>query len=356
MRRLHFLRTYADELPIVILALCFLAAGCNEPPTEVATQPGPPWIVYTKSSSALVNNSVSAIAIDGEGNKWIGTDGGANRFNEGSWQVFTDELTYNGPVGVSAQVNAIGLGKDRTVWFGLAGGGVRMYNRFGQKYVWRSFTTPDLRSDMVYALAGDNFNNMWAGTSLGVSRYFPSATVPEEGIWLQYRAGNSLIPDEPVKSIGVNQNDNTIWFGTYSHGVVSYDGDINWDMSSPSNLPLPIISMTFNYHNVAWFGTYADWVYEYSVATTEWTRMGDSMKAGQLPDNFVNAVVVGNNVWFGTNKGLTKYDGKTWTTWTKDNSPLPDDVVKALAFDRKGNLWIGTTGGLAEFKEGGTIP
>ncbi len=350
------LATYCFPLWSTAFALCLLYSACIKTPTDSLPPSGPAWVVYNTSNSSLVDNRINAIVIDGEGNKWIGTDGGGNRFNEGSWQEFTDQLTFNGPVGVSARVNAIAVGKDESVWFGLAGGGVRVYNRFGQKYVWMNFTAPDLTSDMVYGLAVDNFNNTWIGTSLGVSRYIPSATEPQTGTWRRYMSGNSPIPDEPIKCVGINQNDNTTWFGTYSHGVVSYDGDINWDLSSPSDAPLPIISMTFNYHNVAWFGTYADWVYEYSVATTEWTRLGDSMQAGQLPDNFVNAVVVGNNVWFGTNKGLTKYDGSTWTTWNKSNSQLPDDEVKALAFDRKGNLWIGTTNGLAEFKEGGTIP
>lgn len=357
MKRLHCLRTYFSPLLPAMAVLWLLLPACNKTPSDTVPPPGPAWMIYTSATSPLVDNHVDAIVVDGEGNKWIATDGGANRFNQGSWQKFTDELNFNGPFGASAKVNAIAVGRDARVWFGLAGGGVRIFDRFGTGIrPWTSYTTPDLTSDMVYGVAVDIYNNTWVGTSVGVSRYVPSTTQAGVGAWYPYVGGNSLIPSEPVKCVGINPNDNTIWFGTYGHGVVSYDGDVNWDLSSPSNAPLPVISMTFNYHNVAWFGTYADWVYEYSVATTEWTRMGDSMKAGQLPDNFVNAVAVGNNVWFGTNNGLTRYDGTKWTTWNKDNSLLPDDEVTALAFDRKGNLWIGTANGLAEFKEGGTIP
>jgi ligand-binding sensor domain-containing protein len=37
---------------------------------------GSSWTVYNSSNSGLPSNSVYAIAIDGEGNKWIGTWGG----------------------------------------------------------------------------------------------------------------------------------------------------------------------------------------------------------------------------------------------------------------------------------------
>ena len=46
-----------------------------------------------------------------------------------------------------------------------------------------------------------------------------------------------------------------------------------------------------------------------------------------------------------------------WTVYNTDNSELPDDRVIALAFDARGNLWIGTNhGGLAVYREGGVIP
>jgi ligand-binding sensor domain-containing protein len=41
------------------------------------------WTVYNTSNSGLPYNSVRAIAIDGQGNKWIGTDGGLAVYREG---------------------------------------------------------------------------------------------------------------------------------------------------------------------------------------------------------------------------------------------------------------------------------
>ena len=44
----------------------------------------PEWINYTNSNPGLPNNNVNLIAIDGSGNKWLGTShGGLFVYNEG---------------------------------------------------------------------------------------------------------------------------------------------------------------------------------------------------------------------------------------------------------------------------------
>ena len=52
----------------------------------------------------------------------------------------------------------------------------------------------------------------------------------------------------------------------------------------------------------------------------------------------------GNDLWIGTLAGLVKFDKtrETWTTFTTENSGIPDDRILSLAFDSTGRLWIGT--------------
>jgi ligand-binding sensor domain-containing protein len=50
---------------------------------------GVKWTVYNTSNSGLPHNWVKAIAIDGEGNKWIGTwFGGLAKFDDVKWTVY----------------------------------------------------------------------------------------------------------------------------------------------------------------------------------------------------------------------------------------------------------------------------
>jgi serine phosphatase RsbU (regulator of sigma subunit) len=54
------------------------------------------------------------------------------------------------------------------------------------------------------------------------------------------------------------------------------------------------------------------------------------------------------DLWFGTNGGLSKYDGKTFTNFTEKEG-LINSTVWSMLQDRKGNLWFGTNGGLSKY-------
>lgn len=347
---------FVNVFLILIGFYLLMVTGCDTiEPGPI--QRGPAWIVYTQENSPLIYNDINAITIDGEGNKWFATDSGVSKLSRGSWERIDEMLEFETVFGVSRKVNAIAVAPDRSVWFGLGGGGVRRFNRYNPGLTWTSFTTPALLSNLIYSIAADVSGNIWVGTFAGVSRFIPNAADPSVGIWKQYTSENSPLPDEPIRSIALNPNDYVIWFGTSSQGVVSFDGDFDWNIDAPSDLPFPILSMGFDYSNIAWFGTFADWVYRYSISTAEWTHYADSSRGGGLAGNFVYAVAIDKKgvVWCGTNKGLTKFDGVNWKTYDKSNSPLPGDIVKALKFDVKENLWIGTTNGVAEFNELGIV-
>ena len=350
------MKTYIVILICISLGLFF--AGCEDPVTSTPTPRDEPWKVFTDENSPLENDAINSIVIGGLGERWIATDAGAYKYASKSWEKIQSQIEYQTAFGASSKVNCIATGHDGTIWFGLAGGGIKRMMRGYSGSVWQSHVAPDLTSDMVYSLTIDNAGHVWAGTAAGVSRFVPTGPTIAEGRWLRYTAGNSPLLDEPIRTMGQSPVDNLLWIGTYTQGVISYDGDADWNIYSPLNEPFPIISMTFTYGRAIWFGTYADWAYKYDIPTMEWAQVADSAHGGGLPSNFVNALAFGRNgeIWFGTPNGLTQLKGTEWKTWTSADSPLPDNNIRALVVDGRGNLWIGTRNGLAEFNEMGILP
>jgi ligand-binding sensor domain-containing protein len=62
-----------------------------------------------------------------------------------------------------------------------------------------------------------------------------------------------------------------------------------------------------------------------------------------LADNYVTAIAQDKqgNLWFGTDKGVSRYDGTHWKTFTTKDG-LANDFVTTIAVDKQGNLWFGT--------------
>ncbi len=91
--------------------------------------------------------------------------------------------------------------------------------------------------------------------------------------------------------------------------------------------------------------------YPQEIQEVETTRRVVSTKGDGLSGDEVRAIVVDrrDNVWLGTNSGLSKFDGKVWTNFSKSDG-LVDNEVTALCIDQKGSLWIGTRKGLSILK------
>jgi len=78
-----------------------------------------------------------------------------------------------------------------------------------------------------------------------------------------------------------------------------------------------------------------------------------SIKDG-LSQSSINAVVQDKQgfIWIGTQDGLNKYDGYSFTAYyhdPEDSSSICDNFIRALEVDSVGNIWIGTDNGLSKF-------
>jgi signal transduction histidine kinase/ligand-binding sensor domain-containing protein len=93
---------------------------------------------------------------------------------------------------------------------------------------------------------------------------------------------------------------------------------------------------------------------EPTTALADYGRQSWAMENG-LPQNTVHAVAQTRDgfVWLGTEAGLVRFDGNTFSVFDAGSSPaLPSGDIRCLLAAGDGALWVGTSSGLARWKDG----
>ena len=74
-----------------------------------------------------------------------------------------------------------------------------------------------------------------------------------------------------------------------------------------------------------------------------------------LASSFVNCISQDHLgfLWFGTEHGLSRFNGIKFQHFTAEKNGLKNDYINALLEDKEGNLWIGTDGGLTRLNASG---
>ena len=265
-----------------------------------------------------VPSCISAMQQDRHGHLWLGTgwlksgsEWGACRYDGSQLWRFT---TADGLV--NDRVRAIVEDRLGRLWFGTFGGGISCYD--GARF--QSYTTADgLSSNDVLSLLEDREGHIWIGTLDGLDRWdgqrfttFTAADGLSETYFMQDGA-----PRIGVSSL-LQDRQGRIWAGTW--GGLSY-----WDDRR--------------------FATYT--------------------QADGLANNWVRDVLEDRqgNIWAATGLwesgkktneekgGLSRWDGQRFETYTTKDG-LPDSMMRCLAEDRQGRIWVGTWGGGASCWDG----
>ncbi|TGE17001.1 type IX secretion system anionic LPS delivery protein PorZ [Hymenobacter elongatus] len=239
----------------------------------------------------------------------------------------------------------------------------------------RSFSVlADARSNTVDIFSGGYFNRYlqqdWLG---GFFEY-------KDGRWTNFT--NDNVPPTPglprFKDItrGIRTVDGTLYIATYGNGLLQWKGPEDFKQftqGTPGVTLRSAIPTDPNYTRITDLTTDAAgniWVVNrhpelksisglhlYNPSTGVWRNM--PYFAGF--DNLERIVVDDNGyVWVSQSRtgiGLIAYDpiNQNIRYFTTGNSELPSDEIYDLIKDRKGNIWVATSKGIAVFADPGTV-
>ena len=96
--------------------------------------------------------------------------------------------------------------------------------------------------------------------------------------------------------------------------------------------------------NHIWIGT---WGGGLSLFDTQTHTFRNFTTQDGLPGNFILALKQdpSGNIWIGSNKGLSRFDGKTFTNYSKLNG-LIGEFIFSIEFGSDHSLWVGSHRGM----------
>lgn len=217
-----------------------------------------------------------------------------------------------------------------------------------------SSSNSGLPSDNVYSVGADPYGGIWFGTHMGeFIRYTPNDTSKQ---WYVSEAADYGVYSS-ILSIATDLSDGTMWFGT--HGAVFSLTKSTPTVQSKLSVYDPVTSffpggsvysIAVDRSNVKWFGSYTYGVVSFDGYS--WTNypVGPNL----LPSAYVYDIAVDSNntKWVSSRGGVSSYDGASWITYNKANSNLICDTVFCVDINKNGTVWAGFYDGSAASFDG----
>lgn len=262
------------------------------------------------STESLRGNDVRAFSEDKEGNLWIATDGGLTMFNIKRRETHNPEY-INKKLG-DKLIKDVLIDTRGNLWIGTRDDGVVMVNLKTNTITDFNVTSSGTGNNKVVCIYEDKRNTIWVGTLGSGLFYFDKNS--HRFISLCEKDQEEYIPDKAFVTSIVEATDNTLWVGTL-------------------------------------YGLYAlqrktDNIFLYKVYYSNNTL-------GSLSSSRIQVIYEDpdEQLWFGTyDNGLNLLDKEngTFEHYIEGNG-LPNNSIKAIIADSKGNLWISSNSGLSKF-------
>ncbi|MGB5025526.1 MAG: two-component regulator propeller domain-containing protein, partial [Saprospiraceae bacterium] len=206
------------------------------------------------------------------------------------------------------------------------------------------FTTKDgLPDNTANCVTEDATGNIWFGTENGVSRF--------DGMRFSNFTEEDGLNDHFINAILKDKN-GKIWIGT-NKGMNCYNGKSFTNFTDRDHFPPQKVASLFeDSKNNIWIGCNATQAGGKGLCRFD----GKSLHYSIRP-YFVMYLCEDKNkaLWFAHNKGaehpnfaLYRYDGNSFSTITQQNQ-IDNPVIFGIIEDNKGSIWFGTSKGVCRY-------
>jgi signal transduction histidine kinase/ligand-binding sensor domain-containing protein len=268
----------------------------------------------------LANDFVESLFEDREGDIWAGTNNGLYRFRFG--KVFSLTKRDGLPSSEAASVETSGP----AVWVGTKAGLSRIEGLRVQQF---------LRGLDVLSLRATGNHKIWVGTTRGVFEIGGREKSP------------TIKPVTTKLSSVVAIEDDTagcVWLADAEKGLYRWKNGALTDLGRELGLGArKITTIRSQTDGTLWIGFFGGGLGFYKEGAFHELSSADRPLAGTVNDVYVQDH---SAVWFGTDSGLYRFDGKKFVNWDIEQG-LPGNRVLWLQADGENNFWLGFSTGIA---------
>lgn len=302
----------------------------------------------------LTQSSITDIHQSRNGEIWIATQEGLNRYNGHSIRTYRHSPSEVATLASDA-ITGIAETSDGSLWLATINGGLSRHIPHSDSF--KNYKTSkgsdSLPSTDVYAILADRRDQVWIGYEGGIS-----ALLPDHKTFLHFRPGRAGLKEIGLVTSFAENPEGNVWASSSEGFLFLFSSSM--EVKKKLNLnklvehaganiqPTHILQHGAN----LWVGTLNHGAIRISLTTNEAESYTSESALGALPSDTVYELFIDdrNNVWLGTNSGLAILSVKEQSveTYTTEDTPLPAPRITALTQSSDGTYWIGTFFGISK--------
>lgn len=300
------------------------------------------------TEDGLSQLTVRALAQDRTGFIWLGTQDGLNRFDGYGFRVFRHDAGDPGSL-ADNHVLALAAHADGSVWVGTQAGGLSHYLPASESF--RNIA-PDpsragsLADAMVTALLADASGRLWVGGSSGSLQWLE---VEGEARFRSLAVGTARSPGA-IRSLRQRRDGSVLVGARGGLWLCTQAGQCGVEWRYERERRLDVYDAVEGPDGFVWVLTADDGLFQFGGDGTPIAAFPAGAGLGEgLVSEEGRALLFDSRgrLWVGTNAGLSRLDRerRAFRSWRNDPA-LPDSLasnrVYALLEDRDGLVWVGT--------------
>lgn len=309
--------------------------------------------------NGLPHPIVTAVAQDGIGFVWIGTQNGLARWDGYRFKVYRAHAHAAGAL-PSDYIETLHADRFGQLWVGTSSGALVRYDGATDRFVIMHTNGPEFGTGSVSAIVDDGADGLWVGSTRGLDHVdIRTGTVtgvrpePSAASWLPADGALALVRDAG----------GALWVGT-RRGLVRCAAPLGsaplrfQPIALPGSGPVAplILTLMTTPDGRVWIGTAQHGVYVHDGATRQIRAVVETGAAHPTlasDDITTLSATPGGEAWIGTGRnGVLVVDLRTMQTRRIRNDPrlpssLPSDSMRAALLDQSGALWLGGLRGLS---------